>query len=545
MTNPTLFSLPWLVAALLVAPRTNAQAWQWARDLGGTDADIGKDVCLDPQNNVHVAGWTLGEVTGECTTLTGSGGTSIFLAKYDPFGACLWSRVDGGPGDDVARGIATDAQGNTFITGSYSTLAQFGTVTLGAQGDADVFVAKYGPDGDFLWVAHGGGPFDEQGTAVATDAEGNVFVCGRYRSTCTFGAFTIGTVNSNFDAFLAKLDADGNWLWIRRAGDIGGEEANAVAVDAQGDAYITGWFSSPIAVFSSQQVSPVGGGADIFLAKYTGDGTCLWVRGAGAASSDQGNALAIDSQGRPYISGWLSGDTAHFGGITLLPEYGEAEDLFVAKYDPQGECLWAVRAGGTGMDVATGLSFIHRDVLIVSGQFTDTAAIGGTTLEAMAGTDVYTAGYDTTGAPLWGLQAGGSGYEQAGKVVGTATGVAYTTGSYDTQASFSGWTLDAVAASDLYLAKVGEMATALPPPTTNAPALAWDPAARLLSIATADGSTFPSGQLQVFDAAGRLARSIPLSGQRHVALGAMGPGLYLVRLNMAKGQAYLRVLLEQ
>lgn len=542
MTNPTLFSLPLLVAALLAAPRTNAQVWQWARDLGGNDADIGKDVCLDPQNNVHVAGWTLGEVTGDCATLMGSEGTSIFLAEYDPFGACLWSRVDGGPGDDVARGIATDAQGNTFITGSYSGLAQFGTVTLGVQGDADVFVAKYGPEGDFLWVAHGGGPFDEQGTAVATDAEGNVFVCGRYRSSCTFGAFTIGTVNNNFDAFLGKLDADGNWLWMRRAGDIGGEEANAVAVDDQGNCYMTGWFSSPIAVFSSHQVSPVGGGADIFLAKYTGDGTCLWVRGAGATSTDQGNALAIDSQGYPYINGWVSGDTAHFGGITLLSEYGEAEDLFLAKYDPQGECLWAVRAGGTGTDVATGLSFIHRDALIVSGQFTDTATIGGTNLEAIAGTDVYTAGYDTTGAPLWGLQAGGNGYEQAGKVVGT-TGVAYTTGSYDTQASFSGWQLDAVAASDLYLAKVGDMATALPPPTTNAPMLAWDPVAALLSISAADGGSVPSGHLQVVDAAGRLAHALPVRGQRTVAFSGLGSGLYVMRLTTPTGQGLLRVVL--
>lgn len=541
MTNRTLFSLPLLVAALLAAPRTNAQAWQWARDLGGTDADIGKDVCLDPQNNVHVAGWTLGEVTGDCATLSGSGASSIFLAEYDPFGACLWSRVDGGPGDDVARGIATDAQGNTFITGSYSGLAQFGTVTLGVQGDADVFVAKYGPDGDFLWVAHGGGPFDEQGSAVATDAEGNVFVCGRYRSTCTFGASTIGTVNNNFDAFLGKLDADGNWLWIRRAGDIGGEEANAVAVDAQGFAYITGWYSSPIAVFSSQQVSPVGGGADIFLAKYDPTGTCLWVRGAGATSSDQGNALAIDSQGYPYISGWLSGDTAHFGGITLLPEYGEAEDLFLAKYDPQGECLWAVRAGGTGMDVATGLSFIHRDVLIVSGQFTDTAAIGGTTLQAIAGTDVYIAGYDTTGAALWGLQAGGNGYEQAGKVVGTTTGVAYTTGSYDTQASFSGWTLDAVAASDLYLAKVGDMATALPAADISAPVLRWDPVAALLTITVADGGTLPSGHLQVFDFAGRLLRSATTHGQRSVPLEGLAPGIYRVRLITPMGPAFLSI----
>ena len=540
MTNLLPLSFPLLVSALLMGHHARGQAWQWARDLGGADADMGKDVCLDPQNNVHVAGWTLGEVTGDCATLTGSEGTSIFLAEYDPFGACLWSRVDGGPGDDVARGIATDAQGNTIITGSYSGLAQFGSVTLGVQGDADVFVAKYGPDGDFLWVAHGGGPFDEQGTAVATDAEGNVFVCGRYRSTCTFGPFTIGTVNNNFDAFLAKLDAEGNWLWIRRAGDIGGEEATAVAVDAEGNCYMTGWFSSPIAVFSSHQVSPFGG-ADVFLAKYDPTGTCLWVRGAGANATDQGNALAIDSQGRPYISGWLSGDSAHFGDITLLPEYGEAEDLFLAKYDPQGGCLWAVRAGGNGLDMATGLSFIHRDALIVSGQFTDTAAIGGSTLEAIAGTDVFTAGYDTTGAALWGLQAGGAGYEQAGKVVGTTTGVAYTTGSYDAQATFTGWQLDAVGTSDLYLAKVGEMATALPSAGTGPAMLSWDPATCVLTLTAEEGGGTLTGQLQVMDAAGRLVRAIPVRGQRTVVLDALVPGLYVLRLSTPSGSCLLRI----
>lgn len=544
MTNRSPFRFLVSVLLLVMTVPAGAQAWQWARDLGGTDADIGKDVCLDPQNNVHVAGWTIGEVTGDCAPLAGTGASSIFLAKYDPFGSCLWSRVEGSPGDDVARGIATDAQGNTFITGSYSALAQFGGNTLGVQGDADVFVAKYGPDGDFLWVAHGGGPFDEQGSAVATDAEGNVFVCGRYRSTCVFGAFTIGTANNNFDAFLAKLDADGNWLWVRRAGDMGGEEATAVAVDGAGNCYITGWFSSPIAVFSSHQVSSVGG-ADIFLAKYGPTGTCIWVTSAGSGSSDQGNALALDDLGRPYVSGVVAGDTAHFGDISLPPEHGEADDLFLARYNAEGDCIWAVRAGGPGGDAATGLSFIERDVCVLSGQFTDTASIGGTTLQAVGGTDVFTAGYDTTGAALWGLQAGGAAYEQAGKVVGTATGAAYTTGSYDTQAMFTGWQLDAVGGSDLFLAKVGEMATALPSAVLDPAMLTWDPATGLLTITGDQGSGTLTGLLQVMDAAGRLVRALPVRGQRTLALGTLVTGLYMLRLTTPGGSCLLRIAAGQ
>ena len=158
---------------------------------------------------------------------------------------------------------------------------------------------------------------------------------------------------------------------------------------------------------------------------------------------------------------------------------------------------------------------------------------------------MFTAGYDTTGAALWGLQAGGAAYEQAGKVVGTATGAAYTTGSYDTQAMFTGWQLDAVGGSDLFLAKVGEMATALPSAVLDPAMLTWDPATGLLTITDDQGSGTLTGLLQVMDAAGRLVRALPVRGQRTLALGTLVTGLYMLRLTTPGGSCLLRIAAGQ
>ena len=116
----------------------------------------------------------------------------------------LWAAQAGGAYNDAGNSVATDGSGNSVVTGSFSGSATFGDTTLTSAGSSDMFIAKYDADGNFLWAAQAGGADQERGLDVATDGSGNSIVTGWFRSTATFGDTTLTSAGSS-DMFIAKL----------------------------------------------------------------------------------------------------------------------------------------------------------------------------------------------------------------------------------------------------------------------------------------------------------------------------------------------------
>ena len=136
------------------------------------------------------------------------------------------------------------------------------------------------------------------------DPDGNLVVLGKYRGSVSFGSSTLSALGED-DVFVAKLDANGNFLWARSCGGTGADSAGGLGVDAAGNIYVTGVFRAN-ALFGSIPLTSSGQG-DIFVAKYNGSGDCLWARSSGGIGGDSGDALATDAVGNTYIAGVFSG----------------------------------------------------------------------------------------------------------------------------------------------------------------------------------------------------------------------------------------------
>jgi hypothetical protein len=212
-----------------------AQPFQWARTMGSTEYEIALDVHTSNTGLVLSTGYAAEDPTNGCGTTYAPGLLDMVLNAHDAEGNCVWTLIDGGPqGDVIGRAVTTDANGNVYVTGSYNATATFGTFLTVPVGMEDVFLVKYDATGAFQWFAHAGGGFQDEGTGVAVDAAGNTYVCGCFKTSSTFGAITLGSVG-NRDAFLAKLDTTGTWVWAQRVGGFGAEEALGVDVDAAGE----------------------------------------------------------------------------------------------------------------------------------------------------------------------------------------------------------------------------------------------------------------------------------------------------------------------
>ena len=262
--------------------------------------------------------------------------------------AFRWAARSGGTEDDFGNAIAVDAQGNCYVTGSFSGVAHFGMANYGAinwsgnagqvlttRGFSDIFIAKYDKNGGIVWIKQAGGEGEDYARGIALDSEGNCYVTGYfYSSTATFGGVTLARTGT-CDLFTAKYDASGNCLWAKQAGGGGGAFGYAIAVDTAGNAYVTGSYFNNL-TFEGNTLTNAGF-ADAVVAKYDRDGYFMWARQAGSVSDDSGNGIAVDGAGNVYVTGNFS-RTLRFGYSSISS--GERPTIFNAKFDTNGKFLW-------------------------------------------------------------------------------------------------------------------------------------------------------------------------------------------------------------
>ena len=343
----------------------------WAFSAGGDSLGIGYGVAVDRLGNSHVVGgFTSSQAAFGSVVLTNAGSVGIFIAKYDGAGSFLWARQAGGSASDEARAIAVDASGNSYVTGLFtSPSATFGGITLTNHGSFDVFVAKYDNTGNVLWAKGVGDSDNDEGLAIAVDKAGNSYVTGVFAGSPGGGIW---------DMFIAKYDSAGTLLWFKRAGGAGDDRGNGIALDGNGNIYVVGAFASPTLTFESTTLTNAGS-FSAYLAKYDSAGNFLWVRQTQGSGNDGASGVGVDATGNVYMTGGFSSSSISFGGITITNSGPSEHDIFVAKYDPDGNILWAKQAGGAeGFDYGSSIAVTETGSSYVSGFFgSDNAYFNG------------------------------------------------------------------------------------------------------------------------------------------------------------------------
>ena len=173
-----------------------------------------------------------------------------------------------------------------------------------------------------------------------------------------------------------------NWQWAKSAGGTSNDFGRSVSTDASGNVLVTGYFSSATLTFGTTTIINAGL-ADIFIVKYDPNGNVLWATSAGGTGSEGGTGLAIDSSGNALVTGYYQSNTITFGTTTLTntDSIGITSDVFLVRYDVNGNALWAKSAGGTSEDVGCAISTDANGNVLVTGYFgSDSLSFGNTVL---------------------------------------------------------------------------------------------------------------------------------------------------------------------
>ena len=320
------------------------------------------------------------------------------VGMHDSFGQTVeWSIQFGSDSFESGRDISIDFSGNVYVTGT-----TMGSLFDVIAGESDAFVAKYDSDGNKVWAKQFGSEHQEWGNGVVLDSSGNVYVTGT-----TMGSL-FDVIAGESDAFVAKYDSDGNKVWAKQFGSDLHDSSNNIAIDSSGNVYVTGTTSGNI---SDSNV----GSDDAFVAKYDSDGNQVWAKQFGNDLLVEGISITADSSGNAYVTGYVKGD--------LFGTNAGVIDAFVAKYDSDGNKVWAKQFGSTHRDIGISITADSLDNVYVTGH-SDGDLFGTNT-----GTyDVFIVKYNPDGIEKWTKQFGNNSLEEYGGIAIDSSDNVYVTG---------------------------------------------------------------------------------------------------------------------
>jgi hypothetical protein len=296
------------------------------------------------------------------------------------------------------------------------------------------------------WVRTWGGTKNEMGDAVATDPLGNAYVVGWFVGTVDFdpgpGVDNHDCLHS-CDCFLSKFDSNGNFLWARTWGDFDWDEAESLAVDSSGNAYVAGYFMLTVDFDPGPGVDnhTSNGDRDAFLVKFGPNGDFMWARTWGGKEPESHNCITGGPSGSLYVSGYFEGtiDFDPGSGVDDHTSNGDV-DAYLSSFDADGNFLWARTWGGTGMDVADSVASDLSDNVYVFGRFQDTVDFdpgpGIDNHTSNGDRDFYLSKFDSTGNFLWVRPWGGPDHGYGTSVATDSSGSVYLAGNFMGTADF-------------------------------------------------------------------------------------------------------------
>jgi hypothetical protein len=341
--------------------------------LGGTGADNGQAIAVDAQGSAYVTGSTSSANFPLSVTVQSiyGGNGDVFVTKMNPTGDGLtYSTYLGGFGQDRGTGIAIDGNLNAYITGS--TTGSFPTAnamqpTFGG-GTSDGFVFALNAKGDTLmYSTYLGGAGNDFSNGIAASNSGNVYITGS--TTGGFpvvNAFQPGFGGGVTDAFVTKLTAAGSLSYSTYLGGLGTDSGQGIAVDSNGNAYITGSTSGSFPLSNAIQGTYGGGTSDAFISQFSANGSLLFSTYLGGGGADNGNAIAVDMSGTIYLTGFTT--SVNFPVVNALQT--TAAGVFIAKLNASHSYVYSTYFGGGQTDSGTSITFDSSGLAYVAGYTT-------------------------------------------------------------------------------------------------------------------------------------------------------------------------------
>jgi hypothetical protein len=360
-----------------------------------------------------------------------------------------WGRGITSDGYNECLDIATDNAGSVYACGMIEFQSDFGNgLILESTGIHDIFLAKYDSTNALVWAKRAGGREGDKAVSIAVDASKNVYITGEMEDSSEFDGNYFRTQGGANNFYVAKYDAAGNFQWLKSIGcDSLSSRGIAITVSPQGDVYAAGIIESN-AYINGVMTYVTAGDNDILLLKYDTNGNLIWSKQIGASGPDKCYGIALDNSGHMYLTGYFC-YTVQFDSHSVNGPGGT--DIFLAKFDTGGNCLWVEQAGDTSLDKGRDVTVNVNGDIVITGEFSVNAQFGSNSVYTTGNIDMFIAAYDDSGNNLW-VKRGGSVEDDAGRAIShDAAGNLFVAGDYADAGTWGSRTASSNGFADVFL----------------------------------------------------------------------------------------------
>lgn len=417
-----------LVFILLTSMYLAQTTPQWFETYGGTANDEAQASCFDPMGNYYLAGSFNGTFMIGSISLI-STHQAVFIIKFSPAGEVLWAICNNTsaatPRTAGVSGIVADGSGSVYLTGFYSGLIKFGTITHVSQGSDDIFLSRFNAEGDYLWSVSLGGSTTDKTTGICTDQQGLPVIAGFYSSA-------LGAIpnQGDSDILVAKYSAEGNLLAANHWGGTLTDNAQSIAALASGGFVIGGCYTGQI-TFGAEHLNAEG--KEAYLCKLDNDLQPLWARGSTGSGDQEYSAVSVSAAGIFGLGKYSN--AISMNGFTL-PNTGNS--IFYAKFDVNGNQQNLSRLGSCSTFTTTlrSVSANSQGELIAAGTLFGDFSYAEGSFSAMGFMDAFMLKVDVNGALSWTQRFGGAGYDNAMAISESGSGKYLLCGYFSEGAAF-------------------------------------------------------------------------------------------------------------
>ena len=374
------------VSGLFVAKLDKNGKWVWAKLAGLSKGYLNHaaDVAIDSQASLYITGEFAHSIKFGSTTLKAKRISDLFVAKIDSTGEWLWAKNGNFTLGGAGYRLTLDGKGGVYVLGRYQGTGSFAGKPLKNKpyAYADIFIGKLDQKGNWLWGrSAGGGRSICKGSGIVVNDKGFLYVTGSFSDSVEFGKAKFTAVQT-FDAFIAKLDTNGSWIWAKQASL---EFFGSPAVDSQDNVYLSGRFAGK-RTFGKDQLDSLGG-FDAFIAKMNGKGEWLWAKSFGSPGDDNVSNVIIGENAELYFTGTL-GETGKFDEKEIKSSLQNSLHLMKLKGD--GSLVSVTDLNGSKTPkVIHNIVFNKGGILYVTGIFKEELLLNGKKLYSRGHWDLF------------------------------------------------------------------------------------------------------------------------------------------------------------
>ena len=442
-----------LVLFALATQTSVAQRWNWVVPAVGPSFDESRSLAMFPSGDLIIGGVFSDSLMFGTQKVTAFGNYDIVTARYNSKGRFIGGLNYGSFDADDAQSVVVDKNGNYYVAGSFSTEASVATELIEAldPGSTDMFIAKFNTIGILQWVkVFGSTTYDEGAPYIAVDSLGAVYVAGGFGGTAEFGTRKVIS-GGKMDAFVAKMSANGDFIWVQGWGSTENDMATAVSVSPNGDRiYVSGTFIGNVS-FGNATYESFANKMDFFVRAFDANGGARWTKRIGYSGDDRIIASTTQTDGKLVLTGAIS-QTTTFDTQTISANGEFESDFFISRITKDGAIELLKRYGGTFEDAGKAVYTDAKGAIFVTGYYDSTTTVEGFIEEAVGGRDGFVTRIKSNGDVDWYRSFGGEYDDEGRGIVVDSKNVPYITGIFDTRCSFEDIEIEGDGFSDIFIA---------------------------------------------------------------------------------------------